>query len=123
MSTSGKRCAYLAGSAYLLGLRFFFGRGEGSETSWAVVDVVVRVRLVDRIGDADVGTPFRGERVVSTYWYLVNVPWKDAVGGVVGVSSLLGTNCGAFAPELSDIAEAVIRIFKFDSPSRYFELC
>jgi hypothetical protein len=110
ISTSGERCAYFDGSAYLLGLRFFCSLGEDSGTSWVVV--ASRVRLIDRTGDAGAGALFGVVLVVAAYWYFANVPLKDADCGASDRSSLLGTSC-ASPVELSGFAGRVRGIFGF----------
>ena len=51
MSTRGERWAYLVGSAYLLGFRFFLGWLErGSEGSLIIAGVRVRLAARDVLG-------------------------------------------------------------------------
>jgi len=79
MSTSGDRCAYLDGSAYLLGFLFFFGRGEGSGAIFATAVTVVLLRFLGSIGDPD-GDPVGCSVRVSVYWNFFSRSWKDADG-------------------------------------------
>lgn len=87
MSTSGERCAYFEGSAYLLGLRFFVGRGDGAELSAVATIATVRERFAGRFEGTGDGDPFLVTDLVSEYWNLDSWPLKDADGGVVSVSS------------------------------------
>ena len=108
MSTSGDRCAYFDGSAYLLALRFFFGLEEGSGTLLTAGGAFVLVRFLGCRTDADAKDSF-GTADVSVYVYLVNRSLNDVEGDVAGLSSgserppSLGTCFGA----LSDFAERV----------------
>ena len=86
MSVRGERCAYLEGSAYLLAVRFFFGRGEEALEVDVATMLVVLARFVLEAGsDAEVvlRVPFE---VTLEYWNLVNDPLKDGVVGC-GVES------------------------------------
>lgn len=91
MSTSGERCAYFEGLAYLLDFRCFFaGRGDdvtgaGSEGS-VLIKVAVRERFVD-VADAVVvaGETFSLVKR-SAYEYFANRPLNDAGGGEERVS-------------------------------------
>lgn len=80
MSTSGDRWAYLDGCAYLLGFRFFFGRGD---VSVVVATVSVRVRFVDVAGETpDTEVTILVDVDAEAYWNLVSVPLKLGVDGV-----------------------------------------
>lgn len=86
MSTSGDRCAYFEGSAYLLDLRcFFVGRGDDAATNLGgpvLITVPVRTRFVDVRGDAlaDTGESFSLVELPA-YEYFANRPLNEAEGG------------------------------------------
>ena len=52
ISTSGDRCAYFEGAAYLLPLSFFCG-GETADLVSVVIVTVVRARFADDLTDAE----------------------------------------------------------------------
>jgi hypothetical protein len=88
MSTSGERCAYFEGLAYLLDLRcFFVGRDDdvvGADTEGSVlITVAVRGRFVDVRGDA--GESFSLVELPA-YEYFANCLLNDAGGGEDRVS-------------------------------------
>jgi hypothetical protein len=116
MSTSGDRCAYLDGSAYLLGIRFFFGLADDSGELLTSAVAVVLPRFLDFVGDADNGGLSCTVRV-SVYWYLFNLFLKDAEGGVASLSptsvtsSLPWTAGGASVCSTCNLLERVRAIF------------
>jgi hypothetical protein len=59
ISTSGDRCAYFDGSAYLLGFLFFFGRGDGGGALLVASATVVLARFLGSIGDVAIGAMVR----------------------------------------------------------------
>lgn len=91
MSTSGDRCAYFDGSAYLLDLRcFFVGRGDdvGADSEGSVlITVAARERFVDVRGDVvvDAGESFSLVELLA-YAYFANCSLNDADSGEDRVS-------------------------------------
>jgi hypothetical protein len=87
MSTNGDKCAYFDGSAYLLGVRFFLGRGEDVDvaSSRAVSAGLVRFTTrCDRIGAL---VSLFGNFEVSEYWYLLKWCLNDGSAGEAAASS------------------------------------
>jgi hypothetical protein len=116
MSTSGDRCAYLDGSAYLLGIRFFFGLADDLGELLTAAVAVVLPRFLDFVGDADNGGASCIVRV-SVYWYFFSLFLNDAEGGVASLSpasvtsSLPWTAGGASACSACNLLERVRAIF------------
>lgn len=87
ISTKGDRWAYFEGSAYLLDVRFFLGRGDDVVVSRLLV---VRARLEEREG-SDVEASSSVVPDAPLYLNFDRVPLKEAMGfeGGGGVVSLL----------------------------------
>lgn len=93
MSTSGDRWAYFDGSAYLLGVRFFFGRGEDAGVS-SVLASFTLARFTARLGRNAASAPFIGK--FSTYLNLEIRPLKeDGVPGIAFGAAESSNSCPA----------------------------